>query len=156
MKKLIILMLSSFSFSNIFNQSFNVNITEKAKKYKKEYVMNYNPKKIRIEILSPEINKGEIYTYENNKKYIYYPILDQTVEQTFSSTDSDIIKIIEDIKNINKTVEKNGKKYIVENGLVKSIASNNYKLNVYYDNQKRPNKIILKYSNEVVEYLWKY
>ena len=118
--------------------------------------MNYNPKKIRIEILSPEINKGEIYTYENNKKYIYYPILDQTVEQTFSSTDSDIIKIIEDIKNINKTVEKNGKKYIVENGLVKSIASNNYKLNVYYDNQKRPNKIILKYSNEVVEYLWKY
>lgn len=156
MKKLIILMLSSFSFSNIFNQSFNVNITEKAKKYKKEYVMNYNPKKIRIEILSPEINKGEIYTYENDKKYIYYPILDQTVEQTFSSTDSDIIKIIEDIKNINKTVEKNGKKYIVENGLVKSIASNNYKLNIYYDNQKRPNKIILKYSNEVVEYLWKY
>lgn len=156
MKKIIILMLSSFSFSNIFNQSFNVNITEKAKKYKKEYVMNYNPKKIRIEILSPEINKGEIYTYENDKKYIYYPILDQTVEQTFSSTDSDIIKIIEDIKNINKTVEKNGKKYIVENGLVKSIASNNYKLNIYYDNQKRPNKIILKYSNEVVEYLWKY
>lgn len=104
MKKIIIfLMLQANVFSiGFLNKQFNANIVETSKNSKKQYLLVYKPDEIKLVINYPTVNKGEIYTYKNNKKYIYYPLLDQTVEQEFVNEDIDFFNILNKIKDIKK------------------------------------------------------
>jgi outer membrane lipoprotein-sorting protein len=70
------------------------------RKTEKEYrIKSILPDKIYKEMLSPEINRGEIYIYSGEEKLIYYPILEQTVSQKIDEDENFIIKVIKDLKN---------------------------------------------------------
>lgn len=159
----IVLLIPIFSFSNIFNKNFEAHITEKGKNYIKTYNLSYKKNKIVVEILSPELNKGEIYVYENGKKTIYYPIIKKTVEQKFSSSDNDLMLLLEDIKNISNKGYKNDivkidnyKTFLFKNGLVVKIKTANADIIIDYDEKSRPTRILVNVANEILEYEWSY
>lgn len=152
MKKFLIILISSFNFANFLNQDFKVKITENDK----EYILKYENDNFEIEILKPNINKGERYIYKDNTKYIYYPKYDQTVKQNFTNEDNDIVYILKNMKKINKTTVINNKKYIVENGNIVSIKDKNYTIDIEYNKKNMPSKIILNKGNDKKEYLWTY
>lgn len=162
--KIIKVMLAMFLFHiNIFsigfvNKNFNAIITESSKNKTKEYKITYTQDKITLEVLKPSLNKGEIYTYVGNKKYIYYKSFDQTVEQTLTSADSDIIFILKEIKNIkeNKDVVINNKKFFVSDNNVQKIVGKGYEISFKYNKNKMPEKITIKSNNGNIEFLWKY
>lgn len=147
--------LNSFGLS-FFNNDFKATITEKSNQGIKEYTINYKPNKIVVEILSPEINKGEIYTYENNTKKIYYPILDEVVEQEYINEDNDIILSLATLKDIKKTTVKDNKEYIVEDDKIKKIISSNYIILFKYNKDNKISNIIFENFENIREYEWKY
>lgn len=156
MKKFLsILILSTISFSNFLNTNFSAKIYEKNKSQTKEYSLKYTPNKIRVQVEFPKINKGEVYTYENGKKYIYYPRLKQTVEQSISNSDNDIFKLLEEMKKISKTSKVGNKVYTVENKKIVNIKAMNYNANIKYNGQM-PSYILVTNGNEKVEFIWKY
>ncbi|VWL85250.1 hypothetical protein [Oceanivirga miroungae] len=147
--------LNAFSLS-FFNNDFKATIKETNIKGIKEYTIDYTPNKIIVEIISSGVNKGEIYTYKNNKKSIYYPIIDEVVEQEYANEDNDIILALATLKDIEKTTEKDEKKYIVENDKIKKIVAKNYVIIFSYDKEDRIEKILFDNYNELREYEWKY
>lgn len=159
MKKYIIAFLigiNSFAIGFV-NEKFNSSVTEISQNGEKRYNIQYDPNgDIKIEVTFPEINKGEIYTYKNGKKYIYYPKLKQTVEQSLVNQDSDIIAILQNMKKITKTQTINDKKYIVDNGNVVKILAKDYEIIFKYNGNKKPVYTIFKGKNQKVEYTWKY
>lgn len=154
-KGLSILILSTISFSNFLNSSFSAKIYEKSRTQTKEYNLKYTPNKIRVEVEFPKTNKGEIYTYENGKKHIYYPRLNQTVEQSISNSDNDIFNLLEEMKKITKTSKVGNKLYIVKNKKIVNIKSMNYDAKIKYIGDK-PSYILVETSSEKVEFIWKY
>lgn len=158
MKKLLIsLFLSLNAFSIGFaNKSFTATISETGKDYKREYKLEYTPKKVVMTIISPEINKGEIYTYEDDKKYIYYPAFNQTVEQTLPNEDSDMINLIKQVQNVTKTSTIDGASYVVENNRLLSVSKNGYFAEFKYNTDNMPTYILLSGNGIKTEYVWKY
>lgn len=68
----------------------------------KEKILKYSvkikfPDKIRKEIIFPDLNKGEVYVYQGNKKIVYLPIFDEYKE---SQTDGDENRIIQAINKL--------------------------------------------------------
>ncbi|WP_068267929.1 hypothetical protein [Caviibacter abscessus] len=162
MKTKIILAMLLFQI-NVFsigfvNKNFNAVITETTKNKVKEYKIKYTQDKITLEVLKPDLNKGEIYTYFGNKKYIYYKLLDQTVEQTLTSVDSDIIFILKEIRSIkeNKNVVINNKQFFVSDNNVQKIVGKGYEVEFKYNKDKMPEKITVKSDNGNTEFVWKY
>ena len=69
----------------------------------KEYTILANlPDELKKVMISPEINKGEIYLYKGDNKKIYYPLLEQTIDQKITSEENYTLKFISDLKNYNK------------------------------------------------------
>ena len=154
-KYLLILFFSIISFSNFLSTSFNARIHEISGNREKVYLLKYSPNFIEVEVEFPNTNKGEIYTYKNGKKYIYFPKLKQTVEQSISNSDNDLFKMLNEMKKINKSCTKNNKTYYVKNGKIEKISTKTYTVNFEYVNEK-PRKITIVSGKDHVEFLWTY
>lgn len=111
MKKilLVLILLSNMSFSKIFNflqTDFKAQVLEKSyinnKNKEKEYDLSYTKEKLELKILKPSINKGEIYTFTKNKKFLYSPLLKQKVEQSLSNHDESLYSILSDMAKLEK------------------------------------------------------
>ena len=51
-------------------------------KKKSEYTLKFiKPNFLRKDVISPELNKGEIYIYNDGKKIVYLPLFDQVSEE---------------------------------------------------------------------------
>lgn len=152
MKKFLILAIfSTITFSNFLTEKFSARVYVE----NKEYAINYTPKRIKVEVLAPKLNKGEIYTYEKGKKYVYYPKFKKIVEQTISNSNNDIFKMLEEMRKINKTTKIGKRIYNVKNGNIVSVVEGEYRADISYIGNK-PSKIVIKEGNRKVEILWKY
>lgn len=96
------------SLSDIKTLKFDVeektNIKSKKKEltYKIDFIL---PNKIKKEVISPKLNKGEIYIYDysTNKKSVYLPMFDEIKENEIVDDENRIIKAI------NKIIEEEKK-----------------------------------------------
>lgn len=117
MKKIILILLLSvaaLSFSADFADinTFSVSVKERSvinkKEKNKEYLLSVKfPDKVYKEMKKPEINKGELYVYNGNKKTIYIPALKQKSTKDIEEDENFIIKVMKDMKNINYSKAKN-------------------------------------------------
>lgn len=160
MKKILCLIFLQFNIFAIgfVDKNFVANITEISKNKTKEYNINYTKDKVVLEVLKPELNKGEIYTYTNDKKYIYYSSLNQTVEQSLSAVEGDLVLILKEIQKIkeNKDVVIANKKYIISNNKIMKIVGDGFVVRFYYNKNNMPTTIRFISENGNVEYIWKY
>ena len=97
-----------------------LNGDKKEKEYKIEYI---SPDYLRKEIISPNVNKGEIFQYENEKSLVYIPLFDE-VSQNNSEDVSNFLSIIKDLKN----KDQNDKNFI-DNYYLKKVKELKYKDN---------------------------
>lgn len=160
MKKILLLIFLQFNMFAIgfVDKNFVANITEISKNKTKEYNINYTKDKVVLEVLKPELNKGEIYTYINKKKYIYYSSLNQTVEQSLSAVEGDLVLILKEMQKIkeNKDVVIANKKYIISNNNIMKIIGDGFVVRFDYNKNNMPTKIRFISDNGNVEYIWKY
>ena len=160
MKKILCLIFLQFNIFAIgfVDKNFVANITEISKNKTKEYNINYTKDKVILEVLKPELNKGEIYTYTNDKKYIYYSSLNQTVEQSLSAVEGDLVLILKEMQKIkeNKDVVIANKKYIISDNKIMKIVGDGFVVSFDYNKNNMPTKIKFISDNGNVEYLWKY
>ncbi len=160
MKKILCLIFLQFNIFAIgfVDKNFVANITEISKNKTKEYNINYTKDKVVLEVLKPELNKGEIYTYTNDKKYIYYSSLNQTVEQSLSAVEGDLVLILKEMQKIkeNKDVVIANKKYIISNNKIMKIVGDGFVVRFYYNKNNMPTTIRFISENGNVEYIWKY
>lgn len=103
MKKIVailLILLSSFIYaakdlSTLRTLKFEAEekqLTNGKEKILKYLVQIEFPDRIRKEIIFPDLNKGELYIYQGNKKLVYLPIFDEYKE---SETDGDENRIIQ-------------------------------------------------------------
>lgn len=76
-------------------ETLYLNGEKKVKEYKIEYI---SPDYLRKEVVSPSVNKGEIFQYENEKSLVYIPLFDEVSENN-SEDVSNFLSIIKDLKN---------------------------------------------------------
>lgn len=88
----------------------NINGKKREIKYKIDFKL---PNKFRKEVISPELNKGEIYIYDysKNKKIVYLPIFDETKENSIQEDENKIIKALNKIIKEEKESKDFNKKY---------------------------------------------
>ncbi|MBQ3437361.1 MAG: hypothetical protein IJG31_02465 [Fusobacterium sp.] len=121
MKKYILIcifLLSSLAFAiNDLStlKTLKFNAEEKQLINGREKLIKYSvtiefPKKIRKEINFPELNKGEVYVYENNLKKVYLPIFDEYKETDIDADENKIIQAINKLIFLEKD-EKFKKEY---------------------------------------------
>jgi outer membrane lipoprotein-sorting protein len=101
----------SADFSEI--NTFSINVKERSiinkREKKKEYMLLVKfPDKVYKEMKKPNINNGEIYVYNGNKKTIYIPALKQKNTKEIEEDENFIISVMKDIKNIDYSKSKNG------------------------------------------------
>ena len=160
MTKIIFLIFLQFNIFAIgfVDKDFVANITQISKNKIKEYNINYKKDKVVLEVLKPELNKGEIYTYIKDKKYIYYSSFNQTVEQNLSDFEGDLILILKEMQKIkeNKDVVIANKKYIISDNKIMKIVGDGFAVSFDYNKNNMPTKIKFISDNGNVEYLWKY
>ncbi|BDU50496.1 hypothetical protein [Haliovirga abyssi] len=115
--KIIILLIVGFtitvnSFANTF---FDINslkaiVTEKRYMNKKTKIKKYKlkikmPDKV-LEIMEyPKINMGELYLYNKNEKRVYYPMLEQTVNEKIKDEENYVLNIFKAFNKISKEKE---------------------------------------------------
>ncbi|WP_291258987.1 hypothetical protein [Fusobacterium sp.] len=73
------------------NEVVNLNGETKRSDYKLTYVF---PDFIRKDVLSPELNKGEVYIYNKDHKIVYLPLFDQRVEEKLTGDDNEVLEVI--------------------------------------------------------------
>jgi len=79
---------------------------------KTEYNIKFQiPDKIKKEIVIPELNKGEIYIYNQNEKIVYLPLFEQVTHEKVNADENRIIKVINYIFKQEKENEDFRKKY---------------------------------------------
>lgn len=118
---LFFLLITTFSFagnlkslSNIKTMDIKIeeftNINNKNKKvvYDLKFI---KPNMARKEILSPVLNKGEIYIYTGNKKTVYLPMFEQTLKEEVSNDENNILESLNYILDIEKKNKDFVRKY---------------------------------------------
>lgn len=80
---------------SIVTETTYLNGEKKIKKYKIDYI---SPDYLRKEVISPNINKGEIFQYENEKLLVYIPLFDE-ISTNNSEEVGNFLSIIKDLKN---------------------------------------------------------
>ena len=131
------LLVSVFSFSKEFweKKSFTVNVTESLKingsTKSKGYVMTYGGGTLKLQITSPNVNKGEVYTFKPGSKTIYYPSLKQTVTQKLHQDEANILSVFTKLNSLSskKTQTKNGDTFTFSNNWLTAIRSNGNTVN---------------------------
>jgi len=79
---------------------------------KTEYNIKFQiPDKIKKEIVIPELNKGEIYIYNQNEKIVYLQLFEQVTHEKVNADENRIIKVINYIFEQEKENEDFRKKY---------------------------------------------
>lgn len=77
-----------------------------------EYKVKFQiPDKIKKEMLSPEINKGELYIYTGDEKIVYLPLFEQVSREKATSDENRIIEVINYIFDREKNDTNFRKKY---------------------------------------------
>ena len=104
---------SSNNFENIKNLVANIDETTYINETKNSnYILTFKrPNQVKKEIESPELNKGEIYIYDGNKKIVYLPFFDQVTEEEINSDENEIIDAINYILNLEKENKQLAKEY---------------------------------------------
>jgi len=90
------------TFKAIFTENTNLNNRKKTKEYE---VLASLPDKLIKKMISPSINKGEIYLYNGTHKTIYYPLLEQTIDQKIDEDENYTLKFIRDLKSNDDNVD---------------------------------------------------
>lgn len=109
------------------------------KKKDSSYILKFQrPNKIKKEILTPELNRGEIYIYNNDEKIVYLPLFDQKTVEKVEPEENEFIRVINYILGQDKENDEFRKDYYL--GKIKSIEIEN-------------NKIVLKALKEYGGYL---
>lgn len=162
---LIGLIFSNLSFSEVFwkKNNFIVNVNETTtvnnRNKSKSYNLTYNNNEIKMEVLSPNANKGEVYTITKNQKTIYYPRLNQTVTQSLDENEYSLLEILNDLKKLKGTSTQtlNGKNYIFSNNQLIEIKNNDYiiKFSNYRKsgNYEYPRNILITSGNTKINYI---
>ncbi|WP_288217775.1 hypothetical protein [uncultured Fusobacterium sp.] len=89
-----------------------------------EYILKFvKPNKIRKEIISPDLNKGEIYIYKNNEKIVYLPLFEQVTKEEVNSDENDVVNAINYILDIETKDSKLSKEYY--SGKLKTLTLEN-------------------------------
>lgn len=71
-----------------------------------EYTLKFiKPDFLRKDVLTPELNKGEVYIYDSGKKIVYLPLFDQVSEENESVEENSILKAINYLLDREKTDE---------------------------------------------------
>lgn len=158
MKKYIcLLVLPILSFSNFTKNAFSANVVEvsivNSVRKEKTYTLNYNPDKVVIEVKSPELNKGETYTYEKNQKISYYPLLKQTVTTKLEDEEQTIFSIL---KKINENTENkenfDGYTFTYSKDNIKSIKTKDTSINFSNYVGIYPTKIAVNHDGNYIVY----
>lgn len=92
----------------IVNEKLYINKKTKKSEYKVEFI---KPDKIRKTIIFPQLNKGEIYTYNQGKKKIYLPLFNQEKIESVKEDENEIIKIMNTLLRNIENDEKFRKDY---------------------------------------------
>lgn len=101
----------------------------------KEYTIKYIASDyLRKEVILPKINKGEIYQYENNKRFVYIPLFNEVNEESGKDEFNNFLTILnelkdKDLKKIKELKLKDG--YLIK--IVKFKNINNFLLPVKLD-----------------------
>ncbi|CAM3065549.1 hypothetical protein STFE110948_00740 [Streptobacillus felis] len=167
MKKLLIvsLLFVNISFSKTFQflqQNFSAEVIENFlinnKKKIKKYKFDYTPDVVKLEVIEPKLNKGEVITYTSGKKTLYSPKIKQTVQQKLSNEDSSIYSILEELSKMDKkeTYENKNKKYIFENDILIEIIADKYSIKIKEYIGNKPKKIQYISNTVTLEYLINY
>ena len=157
-------LISAVVYSKDFweKDTFTVNVVETLKVNKnskvKEYTMTYDKGTLKLVILAPAVNKGEIYTFTMSKKTIYYPSLKQTVTQTLNDDELNILSLLNKIIKIKDKKDQtlNGDKFKFSNGWLTSVESKGYIANfsdyLSSGDYTYPTKISIKDGNSQIIY----
>ena len=87
------------TFKAIITETSHLNNRIKVKEYE---VLADLPDKLIKKMISPSINKGEVYLYNGSDKTIYYPLLEQTINQQINEDENYTLKFIRDLKSYDK------------------------------------------------------
>ncbi len=112
-----VILASPKSLSTLKNLKFLVE--EKTKLNNKERQLKYSiifdlPNKIRKEIIFPEINKGEIYVYNDLKKIMYLPVFDEYKETEINGEENQVIQAVNKIIKLEQVDKKFRAKYFAK------------------------------------------
>ncbi len=132
---------------NKFTADVSETITVNKGNKTKTYTMVYDNGTLKLTINSPKVNKGEVYTYSGSKKIIYYPSLKQTVTQTATEDELNMLGVLNKLRKLPKksTQTINGETFKFENAVLTSIKGKNYTAN--FSSYKTVNGI--KYPSEI-------
>lgn len=92
-----IICLANKSIESIQDVTFLVTETLKVngEKKKSEYILKYiKPNFIRKDVLKPELNRGEVYIYDNKEKITYLPLFDQITHESLENKEDNILESI--------------------------------------------------------------
>lgn len=94
MRKIVFLLIFLINSLFIFSEEKSISIIKtltmkveetillNSQKKKSEYTLKFiKPNFLRKDVISPELNKGEIYIYNDGKKIVYLPLFDQVSEE---------------------------------------------------------------------------
>jgi len=106
------------TFKAVITETSNLNNKKRIKEYE---VLALLPDQLMKKMISPSINKGEIYLYNGEDKTIYYPILDQKITQKVDKDENYTLKFIRDLKS---QTNDGDYKIIKSNNQIKEIIYN--------------------------------
>lgn len=106
------------TFKAIIIENSHLNNRTKTKEYE---ILADLPDKLIKKMISPSINKGEIYLYNGSDKTIYYPLLEQTIDQKINADENYTLKFIRDLKSSDEDVDF---KVVKSNNQIKKIVYN--------------------------------
>lgn len=106
------------TFKAVIIENSHLNKRKKTKEYQ---VLASLPDKLIKKMISPSINQGEIYLYNGSNKTIYYPLLEQTINQEINKDENYTLKFIRDLKSLDESVDF---KVVKSNDKIKEIIYN--------------------------------
>jgi len=106
------------TFKAIIIENSHLNNRTKTKEYE---ILAELPDNLIKKMISPSINRGEIYLYNGTDKTIYYPLLEQTIEQTITPDENYTLKFIQDLKSNGENIDF---KVIKSNNQIQKIVYN--------------------------------
>lgn len=154
MKLILFMIFSTLCFGKSLNDIKNIDmvITQKSNKIVKYDLKFVKPNLAKKVVISPELNAGEIYIYNGNKKSVYLPMFEQKNITNISKDENDIVTMINYILEIenNKKLkkiyyEKRLRTIKFKNGTL--IELNDFK---QIDGYLLPNQFIIYNDNEKV------
>jgi outer membrane lipoprotein-sorting protein len=90
------------TFKAVIIENSHLNKRKKTKEYQ---VLASLPDKLIKKMISPSINQGEIYLYNGSNKTIYYPLLEQIIDQKINKDENYTLKFIRDLKSLDENVD---------------------------------------------------